>query len=41
LIESIRLRKGLGDKTGEALATNNIGEIYLKQKLLKKATLYF
>ena len=41
LNESIRLRKGLGDKTGEALATNNIGEIYLKQKLPQKATPYF
>src|ERR1700710_171831 len=35
------LRKGIGDKTGEAIAINNIGELYLKQNKLTEAAGYF
>ncbi len=35
------LREGIGDKTGEAIAINNIGELYLKQNKLPEAERYF
>ncbi len=39
--ESRQLRQGMGDKTGEAVAVNNIGEVYLKEKKPGEATPYF
>jgi len=35
------LREGIGDKPGEAMATENLGEIYLKEKKLPEAAKYF
>jgi len=39
--ESKQLREGTGDKTGEAIAVNNIGELYLKEKKPAEAAPYF
>jgi two-component system NarL family sensor kinase len=39
--ESKQLRAGMGDKTGEAIAINNIGELYLKQYKPASAIPYF
>ncbi len=39
--ESKQLRAGTGDKTGEAIAVNNIGELYLKEKKPAEAAPYF
>ena len=39
--ESKLLRQGMGDKTGEAVAVNNIGEVYLKEKKPVEAAPYF
>ena len=39
--ESKLLRAGVGDKVGEVLAITNIGEIYLKQKRFRDATINF
>lgn len=41
LDESRELREGLGDKTGAATAINNIGELYMKQKMPREAVPYF
>ncbi len=39
--KSRQLREGLGDKTGEAITINNIGELYLKEKKPHEAESYF
>jgi len=39
--EARDLRAGMGDKPGEAIATNNLGEINLKEKKLPEAAKYF
>jgi two-component system NarL family sensor kinase len=39
--ESKQLRAGTGDKTGEAIAVNNIGELYLKEKKPAQAVPFF
>ncbi len=39
--ESKLLRAGAGDKTGEAIAINNIGELYLKEKKPAEAVPFF
>ncbi|QHS56925.1 hypothetical protein GWR56_15730 [Mucilaginibacter sp. 14171R-50] len=39
--ESKQLRAGVGDKTGEAIAVNNIGELYLKINKPAEAAPYF
>jgi two-component system, NarL family, sensor kinase len=39
--ESIELRKGAGDNTGEAIAINNLGELYKMEKKPKEAIPYF
>ena len=42
LMDSARdLRAGIGDKTGEAMAIENLGEIYLKENKLTDAAKYF
>jgi signal transduction histidine kinase len=41
LTESKRLRAGMGDKTGEAIAINNIGELYLKENKPAEAVPFF
>ncbi|BAU52442.1 tetratricopeptide repeat-containing sensor histidine kinase [Mucilaginibacter gotjawali] len=42
LMNSARdLRAGIGDKTGEAMAIENLGEIYLKENKLPDAATYF
>jgi len=39
--EGRQLRAGTGDKTGEAIAINNIGELYLKEKKPAEAAPFF
>ena len=41
LTESKQLRKGIGDKTGEAIAIENIGELYISEKKPGQAINYF
>jgi len=41
LNESKALRQGMGDKTAEAIAINNIGELYLKEKKPAEAAPFF
>lgn len=41
IYESKRLREGMGDKTGEAIAVSNIGELYLKEKKPAEAAPFF
>ncbi|MDR3694606.1 sensor histidine kinase [Mucilaginibacter sp.] len=39
--EARNLRAGIGDRTGEAMAIENLGEIYLKENKLPDAAKYF